>query len=72
MLSRIKRELTERTSSYPALLQELEPLGWTACRNVEIDVRLGYATTAVKNNWLRPEPPLFSSSAICYVILRPG
>ena len=53
-------------------MQELELMGWTACRNVEIDVRLGYATTAVKNNWLRPEPPLFSSSAICYVILRPG
>jgi hypothetical protein len=54
------------------LLQELELLGWTACRNVEIDVRLGYATAAVKNNSLRPEPPLFSSSAICYVTLRPG
>jgi len=53
-------------------LQELELLGWTACRNVEIDVRLGYATAAVKNNSLRPEPPLFSSSAICYVTLRPG
>ena len=53
-------------------MQELELMGWTACRNVEIDVRLGYATAAVKNNSLRPEPPLFSSSAICYVILRPG
>ena len=55
-----------------ALLQGLELLGWTACRNVEIDVRLGYATAAVKNNSLRPEPPVFRSSAICYVILRPG
>ena len=53
-------------------MQELELLGWTPCRNVEIDVRLGYATAAVKNNSLRPEPPLFSSSAICYVTLRPG
>ena len=33
-----------------ALLQELELLGWTPCRNVEIDVRLtARATAAVKN-----------------------
>jgi len=32
------------------LLQELELLGWTPCRNVEIDVRLrARATAAVKN-----------------------
>jgi hypothetical protein len=41
-----------------ALLQELELLGWTAGRNVEIDVRLpARATAAVKNNFLRPERP---------------
>src|SRR5262249_14890935 len=41
-----------------ALFQELEVLGWTACRNVEIDVRLAArATAAVKNNSLRPERP---------------
>jgi hypothetical protein len=33
-------------------------LGWTACRNVEIDVRLAArATAAVKNNSLGPERP---------------
>jgi len=41
-----------------ALLQELELLGWTAGRNVEIDVRLaGRAAAAGKNNSLRPERP---------------
>src|SRR5262249_56542641 len=29
----------------PALLQELQLLGWTACRNVEIDVRLAARAT---------------------------
>jgi hypothetical protein len=34
-----------------ALFQELELLGWTACQNVEIDVRLAArATAAAKNN----------------------
>jgi putative ABC transport system substrate-binding protein len=41
-----------------ALLQELELLGWTACWNVEIDVRrAARATAAVKNNSLCPERP---------------
>ena len=41
-----------------ALLQELELLGWTGDRNVEIDVRLAArAMAAVKNNSLRPERP---------------
>jgi hypothetical protein len=41
-----------------ALLKELELLGWTACWNEEIDVRLAArATGAVKNNSLRPERP---------------
>ena len=41
-----------------ALSQELELLGWIACRNVEIDVRLAArATAAVKNSSLRPERP---------------
>jgi len=40
------------------LFQELELLGWTACQNVEIDVRLAArATAAAKNNSLRPERP---------------
>ena len=41
-----------------ALCQELELLGRTAGRNVEIDVRLaGRAAAAGKNNSLRPERP---------------
>jgi putative tryptophan/tyrosine transport system substrate-binding protein len=41
-----------------ALLQELELSGWTAGRNVEIDVRLaGRAAAAGKNNSLRQERP---------------
>ena len=41
-----------------AALLELELLGWTAGRNVEVDVRLaGRAAAAGKNNSLRPERP---------------
>jgi hypothetical protein len=41
-----------------ALLQEPELLGWSAGRNVELDVRLaGPATAAAKNNSLRPGRP---------------
>jgi hypothetical protein len=61
-----------RTSRIAALLQELELLGWTACRNVEIDVRLGRArrppsriTPSARSGRIR------SSSAICYVTLVP-
>ena len=54
-----------------ALLQELELLDWIACRNVEIDVRAAHTTAAVKNNSLRRSGRTRSSSAICYVTLRP-
>src|SRR5215472_6465163 len=52
------RKTIRSTLRIAALLQELELLGWTAGRNVEIDVRLaGRAAAAGKNNSLRPERP---------------